>query len=150
MEPSREYIRFYIYTRYKSGFRARPDHEELVTVYGDVSPSFRTVARWIQHFSDGRESVENEARVGRPRTVCDRQFCGESRSFDSRTPNYNTQILSFGAWCKLRKCTCCCPWTAWSVQEVRNTGPPPVDNRAERTKRGNLPQLDAIIWTKWP
>ena len=68
MEPSREYIRFYIYTRYKSGFRARPDHEELVTVYGDLSPSFGTVARWTQHFSDGRESVEDEARAVRPRT----------------------------------------------------------------------------------
>ena len=68
MEPSREYIRFYIYTRYKLGFRARPDHEELVTVYGDPPPSFRTVARWIQHFSDGRESVEDEARAVRPRT----------------------------------------------------------------------------------
>ena len=67
MEPSREYIRFYIYTRYKLGFRARPDHEELVTVYGDLSPSFRTVAKWIQHFSDGRESVEDEARAERPR-----------------------------------------------------------------------------------
>ena len=73
MEPSREYIRFHIYTCYKLGFRARPDHEELVTVYGDLSPSFRIVARWIQHFSDGRESVEDEARAGRPRTsVTDR------------------------------------------------------------------------------
>ena len=34
----------------------------------DLSPSFRTVARWIQHFSDGRESVEDEARTGRSRT----------------------------------------------------------------------------------
>ena len=67
MEPSRECISFYIYTRYKVGFRARTVHEELVTVYGNLSPSFLTVARWIQHFSDGRESVEDEARAGRPR-----------------------------------------------------------------------------------
>ena len=39
-----------------------------MTVYEDLSPSFRTVAKWIQHFSDGRESVEDEARVRRPRT----------------------------------------------------------------------------------
>ena len=67
-EPSREYIRFYFYTRYKLGFRARPVHEQLVTVYGDLSPSFCTVSKWIQHFTDGRESVEGEARAGRPRT----------------------------------------------------------------------------------
>ena len=40
MEPSREYIRFYIYTRYELGFRAMPVHKDLVTVYGDLSPSF--------------------------------------------------------------------------------------------------------------
>ena len=37
-------------------------------VYGDLSPSLRTVARWIQHFTDGRESVEDEANIGSPRT----------------------------------------------------------------------------------
>ena len=68
MQPPREYISFYIYTRHKLGFRQRPVHEELVTFYGDLSPSFRKVARWIQHFSDGRESVEDEARAGRSRT----------------------------------------------------------------------------------
>ena len=39
-----------------------------MTVYGNLSPSFRTVAIWIQHFRDGRESVEDEARAERPRT----------------------------------------------------------------------------------
>ena len=31
------------------------------------------------------------------------------------------------------------------LSSMRKTGPPPVDNRAERTKGGNLPQLVAII-----
>lgn len=43
-------------------------HEELVMVYGDLSPSFRSVSRRMQHFTDGRESVEDEAHAGRPRT----------------------------------------------------------------------------------
>ena len=68
MEPTKEHIRFYIYTRYKLGITARPVHEELVQVYGDRAPSFRTVARWIQHFHGGREAVEDEPRAGRPRT----------------------------------------------------------------------------------
>ena len=37
-----------------------------MTVYGDPSPSVRTVARWTQHFTDARESIEDEARAGRP------------------------------------------------------------------------------------
>ena len=34
----------------------------------DHVPSFRTISRWIQYFADGRESVEDEARAGRPTT----------------------------------------------------------------------------------
>ena len=149
MEPSREYIPFYIYTCCKLGFRARPVHEELVTVYGDLPPSFRTVARWIQHFSDGRESVKDEVRAGRPRTSMTDSSVERAEVLIVEDSNYNTQILSFGAWCKLRKCTCYRPWAAWSVQEVCKMGPPPVDDITERTKGSNLSQLVARIWAKW-
>jgi len=66
MDPSKENIRFYIFTRMKLGFKAKQIHEELVSVYGDSCPSFDTVARWIRHFSAGRESLEDEERSGRP------------------------------------------------------------------------------------
>jgi hypothetical protein len=36
--------------------------------YFDLAPYFRTIARWIQYFADGREKVENEARAGRTLT----------------------------------------------------------------------------------
>ena len=150
MEPSREYISFYIYTRYKLGFRARPVHEELVTVYRDLPTSFRTVARWNQHFSGGRESVKDEARAGRPRTSVTDSSVERAEVLIVEDSNYNTQILSFGAWCKLRKCTCYRPWAALSVQEVHKMVPPPVDNITERTMGGNLSQLVARIWAKWP
>ena len=68
MESIRELICLYIYTRYKLRIRARPVHEELVQVYGDRALSFRTVARWIQHFAGGREDVEDQARAWRSRT----------------------------------------------------------------------------------
>ena len=35
-------------------------------VYGDNAPSYRTVARWIQHFADGRTTVEDDPSIGRP------------------------------------------------------------------------------------
>ena len=66
----------------------------------DLSPSFHTVARWIQHFSDGRdiESVEDKAHGGRPLiSVTD---CSGKRA-EALRPNYNTQILCLGACCKL-------------------------------------------------
>lgn len=68
MEPSKENFRFYILTRMKLGLKAKQIHGELADVYADKSPSFDTVARWIRHFSDGRESLEDEGRSGRPRT----------------------------------------------------------------------------------
>ena len=53
----------------KLGLKATEIHGELVTVFGDSSPSFDTVARWIRHFHDGRESLEDEQRSGRPRSA---------------------------------------------------------------------------------
>ncbi|CAF1684678.1 unnamed protein product, partial [Adineta ricciae] len=43
-------------------------HDELHNVFGDDAPSYRTVARWVQWFRDGREVVEEEERSGRPVT----------------------------------------------------------------------------------
>ena len=98
MEPSREYIRFYVYTRYKLGFRARPDHEEIVTVYGDLPPSFRSVARWIQYFSDCRESVEDvedEARAGRPRTSVTDSSVERAEALIAEHPTITLRFLAF-------------------------------------------------------
>ena len=95
IEPLREYIRFYIYTRYKLGFRARPDHEELVTVYGDLSSSFCVVARWIEDFSDGRKSVEDEARACWKATdVCDRQFWERAEALIVEDPSITLRFLA--------------------------------------------------------
>ena len=101
MEPSRGCIRFYIYTRYKLGFRARPVHEELVTVYGDLSPSFRTVTRWIQHFSNGRESNEDEACAWRLRTSVTESFVERAEAFIVENPTITLRFLALelGASC---------------------------------------------------
>lgn len=149
MEPTREDIRFYIYTRYKLGIRARPVHEELTQVYSDRGPSFRTVARWIQHFAGDRVLKTNKG-YWETTDVCDRQLCRASRSLNSRKPNYNAQILSLGDWGELRKCTCHRPWTLWSVQEVCKTGLTPADTRAGGVEGDDLSQMAARIWTKWP
>ena len=57
--------------------------------------------------------------------VCDRKFCGESRRINSRRPYYNTQILSLGTWCKLRKSAHAIvdEHLDWLVQEVRKMDP---------------------------
>jgi len=40
----------------------------LVEVYGDNAMKERAVYKWVKHFSEGRESVTDEERSGRPAT----------------------------------------------------------------------------------
>ena len=40
----------------------------LVQVYGDSAMKKTAVYKWMKRFSDGRESVTNEERSGRPAT----------------------------------------------------------------------------------
>ena len=39
---------------------------ELDTVYGENTLPYRTVARWVSYFKEGRSNVKDEARPGRP------------------------------------------------------------------------------------
>ena len=38
-------------------------------VYGNGALKYATVCKWVRHFNDGRESIENDPRVGRPVSV---------------------------------------------------------------------------------
>jgi len=40
----------------------------LVQVYGDIAMKKTAVYKWVKRFSEGRESVTNEERSGRPAT----------------------------------------------------------------------------------
>ena len=40
----------------------------LVEVYGDNAMKKRAVYKWVKRFSEGRESVTDEERSGRPAT----------------------------------------------------------------------------------
>jgi transposase len=41
----------------------------LQKVYGNGALKYATVCKWVGHFNDGRESIENDPRVGRPVSV---------------------------------------------------------------------------------
>jgi hypothetical protein len=42
--------------------------KKLKAVYNDQAPSYATVARWVALFKNGRESIEDDPRPGRPIT----------------------------------------------------------------------------------
>ena len=51
------------------GFPATEIHADLQKVYGNGALKYATVCKWVSHFNDGRESIENDPRVGRPVSV---------------------------------------------------------------------------------
>nr|CAD45368.1 transposase [Bythograea thermydron] len=50
----------------KEGKNAKKIHDRLVAVYNDTAPSYATATRWHKKFHHGRESLEDDPRVGRP------------------------------------------------------------------------------------
>lgn len=70
MEPSTANFRFYAFTRRRLGSSAVAICGELRDVWGDASPSERTIQRWCHEFDEeGRVSFEDLPRTGRPRTT---------------------------------------------------------------------------------
>lgn len=61
--------RVYIKMRTALKINAASIHQELVDILGDNAYSYRTVADWSRRFKDGRVSVEDDPRQGRPSTT---------------------------------------------------------------------------------
>lgn len=61
--------RNYILIRTKLGVSAKDIHTELVRIHGDDAPDYSTVTRWRKAFLEGRESICDEKRVGRPKNA---------------------------------------------------------------------------------
>ena len=58
--------RAYCKIRAQLGFLPTEIHADLQKVYGNGALKYATVCKWVRHFNDGRESIENDPRVGRP------------------------------------------------------------------------------------
>ena len=58
--------RGYILARYKQGIKPNEIFKELKIAFGDASPSYTTVTRWVNRFKVESEDLEDENRSGRP------------------------------------------------------------------------------------
>ncbi len=65
---SKENFRFYIKVRTALNIPPGVIYDEPYSVWGGQAPSYATVKRWAKWFHEGREEVEDEARLGRPVT----------------------------------------------------------------------------------
>ena len=61
--------RVYCKIRAQPGFPPTEIHADLQKVYGIGALKYAIVCKWVSHFNDGRESIENDPRVGRPVSV---------------------------------------------------------------------------------
>ena len=61
--------RVYCKIRAQLGFPPTEIHADLQKVYGNGALKYATVCKWVRHFNDGRESIENDPLVGRPVSV---------------------------------------------------------------------------------
>jgi histone-lysine N-methyltransferase SETMAR len=62
-------LRGYIKTRYLLGLTPTQIHGELTDAYGSGVVSYQMICYWIRRFANGRESLEDDPRAGRPITV---------------------------------------------------------------------------------
>ena len=64
LEQQKKNIKFLV----KLGKSGNEIREMLVQVYGDNAMKRTAVYKWVKRFSEGRESVTDEERSGRPET----------------------------------------------------------------------------------
>ncbi|KAJ4444730.1 hypothetical protein ANN_06527 [Periplaneta americana] len=58
-----DYARFWLKIQSPRGRTARQCHDSLVEACGETALPYRTVARWVRAFNEGRDRVENMARL---------------------------------------------------------------------------------------
>ena len=58
--------RTYCLIRAQLRFPPTEIHADLQKVYGNGALKYATVCKWVRRLNDGRESIENDPRVGRP------------------------------------------------------------------------------------
>ena len=61
--------RGYVFVRAKLGDSGAKIHEDLVTVFGDDVLSYETVCRWKRSFDADKDTIQDEKRSGRPRSL---------------------------------------------------------------------------------
>ena len=68
---------------------AKDIHKEMLPMYGEHCLSRQAVHNWVQKFSEGRTSIEDERRVGRitlrqqPKEFCAAGFQGLVKRWDN-------------------------------------------------------------------
>jgi transposase len=61
----RAVIKFFV----KEGLTPNEIHSKFIKVYGDSSPSFLTIKKWVAEFKRGHTSLEDDPHEGCPKSA---------------------------------------------------------------------------------
>ncbi|GFS15076.1 transposase [Elysia marginata] len=94
MEFTKENMGFYIFMRCKLGESAKLIHETLQTVCGDCACSYQTFCRWVKEFNEGKESLSDCPRPGRPKSCVSEQTIASIKKDIDEDPHISVRELS--------------------------------------------------------
>ena len=85
--------RVYCKIRAQLGFPPTEIHADLQKVYGNGALKYATVCKWVRHFNDGQESIENDPRVGRPVSVLTERNVATVKTLIEEDAHYTMQEI---------------------------------------------------------
>ena len=85
--------RVYCKIRAQLGFRPTKIHADLQKVYGNGALKYATDCKWVCRFNDGRESIENDPRVGRPVSVLTEKNVATVKTLIEEDTHYTVQEI---------------------------------------------------------
>jgi histone-lysine N-methyltransferase SETMAR len=88
------YIHAYIKTRFLLGLTAMKIYGELTNAYGHECVSYSTAAEWVCRFSNGRESLEDNPRSGRPITVVNQRNIDVVKDLVKKDPHISIDYIT--------------------------------------------------------
>ena len=85
--------RVYCKIRAQLVFSPTEIHADLQKVYGNGALKYATVCKWVRRFNDGRESTENDPRVGRPVSVLTEKNVATVKTLTEEDARYTVQEI---------------------------------------------------------
>ena len=85
--------RVYCKIRAQLGFPPTKIHADLQKVYRNGVLKYATVYKWVRRFNDGRESIENNRRVGRPVSVLTERNVATVKTLIEEDARYTMQEI---------------------------------------------------------
>ena len=85
--------RVYCKIRAQLEFPPTEIHADLQKVYGNGALKYATVCKWVRRFNDGRESIENDPRVGRPVSVLTEKNVATVKKIIEEDARYTVQEI---------------------------------------------------------